>query len=149
LPIILASDPTIQFVITGRNPPNGLKKLCEDKHVTIVANPRNIRSVAERSSIAIVPLRIGGGTRLKILDAMSLGLPVISTSLGCEGLAVVDQENILIRDDISSFAFAVISLLNDQNTYHRIRENARRLVETSYTWANVYSKLESKIIEYL
>lgn len=149
LPIIWDSDPTIQFLIAGRNPPKGLKKICDDKRITIVANPSSIRSVAQYSSIAVVPLRIGGGTRLKILDAMSLGLPVISTSLGCEGLEVADQENILIKDEVNSFASSVVSLLDDRNSYLRIRENARKLVEKSYTWENVYSKLESKIIEHL
>jgi len=81
-----------------------------------------------------VALRIGGGTRLKILDAWALGKAVVSTSVGCEGLEAVDGQNILIRDDPAEFAAAVWSVLRDAGLRTALERNARITAEERYSW---------------
>jgi len=84
--------------------------------------------------VCVVPLRAGGGTRLKILEAMAFGRPVVSSRIGCEGLDVTDGENILIADHPEEFAEKTVRLLHDDNLRKSIAENARRLVENHYDW---------------
>jgi glycosyltransferase involved in cell wall biosynthesis len=87
------------------------------------------------AAVAIVPLRSGGGTRLKILEAMAAGAPVVSTTVGAEGLDVNDGRDILIADEPQAFAAAVLRLLSDLPQRRTLQEAARRLVETRYDWA--------------
>jgi glycosyltransferase involved in cell wall biosynthesis len=82
----------------------------------------------------VVPLRVGGGTRLKILDAWAMGKAVVSTSVGCEGLDARDGENILVRDDPAEFAAAVRRVLEDDALRARLGEGARRTAEEVYEW---------------
>jgi glycosyltransferase involved in cell wall biosynthesis len=89
----------------------------------------------------VVPLRAGSGTRIKILESMAFGRPVVSTSLGCEGLAVTPGENILVADDPADFAAQTIRLLNDKELRHRLAVNGRQLIETTYDWQAVAQRL--------
>ena len=82
----------------------------------------------------VVPLRAGGGTRLKILNSWAMGKPVVSTSIGCEGLAAVDGENILIRDDPKEFARAVEAVLDDGEFGRRLGERGRATAQRHYSW---------------
>jgi glycosyltransferase involved in cell wall biosynthesis len=82
----------------------------------------------------VAPLRAGGGTRLKILDAWAMGKAVVSTSVGCEGLAARDGENILVRDTPDSFAEAVAEVLTNNELRQRLGAQARRTVEMQYDW---------------
>jgi glycosyltransferase involved in cell wall biosynthesis len=82
----------------------------------------------------VAPLRAGGGTRLKILDAWAMGKAVVSTSLGCEGLAARDGENILVRDTPESFADAVLDVLTNSELRRALGAQARRTVEMQYDW---------------
>ena len=93
------------------------------------------------ATACIVPLRAGGGTRLKILEAMALGRPVVTTSLGCEGLEVKDGEHLLIGDTAEDFARQVIRLLKDVVLRQRVVAAARRLVEQRYDWPMIATKL--------
>jgi glycosyltransferase involved in cell wall biosynthesis len=87
-------------------------------------------------------LRIGGGTRIKILEAMAMGTPVISTSKGAEGLQVTDGENILIADEPEDFAEAVVRLLGDKDLREALSANGRGLVNTQYSWEICANRLE-------
>jgi glycosyltransferase involved in cell wall biosynthesis len=95
---------------------------------------RDVRPELWRSWATIVPLRHGSGTRLKILESMALGIPVISTSKGAEGLVVTHEENILIADEPVEFARQVLRLLRDVQLRQRLAANARVLVERQYNW---------------
>jgi len=85
----------------------------------------------------IAPIRVGGGTRIKILDAWAMGKAVVSTSIGCEGLAAVDGDNILVRDDPRAFADAVIAVLNDESLRDRLGRSGRSTVERVYSWETI------------
>ena len=95
----------------------------------------------QNAHVAVVPLRAGGGTRLKILEAMALGRPVVSTELGCEGLAVEDGKHMLVADDAESFAAAVARLLTDRALAARLTLEARALVERDYDWTGIADRL--------
>src|SRR4029077_7101234 len=92
------------------------------------------RPYLERAACFIVPLRVGGGTRLKILNAWAMGKAIVSTSIGCEGLAAVDGQNILIRDTAEGFAEAIDSVLSDEGVRRRLGAAGRRTVEQTYSW---------------
>jgi len=91
-------------------------------------------------------MRIGGGTRLKILDSMSLGLPVVSSSLGCEGLSVRDGAELLVRDEPEQFAGAVLEILSDSGLKSRLRRNGRKMVEERYDWRCMFERLENELL---
>ncbi|MGH7658008.1 MAG: glycosyltransferase family 4 protein, partial [Gemmatimonadales bacterium] len=101
----------------------------------------DIRPYVHQAAVFVAPLRVGGGTRLKILDAWAMGKAVVSTRVGCEGLAVNDGENILIADDSAAFAAAVSRLLRHEDLRRRIGLAARRLVEERYSWKFLGGKI--------
>ena len=100
------------------------------------------------SSIFIVPLRIGGGTRLKILEALSAGCPVVSTTIGAEGLGAINEEHLLIADKPEDFAKACQRLIVDQDLRIKLAQNGRRLVEEKFGWGRIVEK-QKKIYEEL
>ena len=94
------------------------------------------------STVFIVPLRAGGGMRVKILDAWARGIPIVSTTIGCEGIKVRDGENILVADTREDFSRAVVTVIRDRALAQRLAENGRRLVEERYDWRVVYRNLD-------
>jgi glycosyltransferase involved in cell wall biosynthesis len=143
---VWSRDPSIRLCVAGRNPPPEIENLACDPRVVIYANPPDMRDVARECSLTIVPLRIGGGTRIKILDAMSMGLPVISTTLGCEGLDVEHGTNILIADEPGQIADFLIKVNSDQVLRNTLRTNGRALVERQYDWQLKLERLEAAIV---
>lgn len=148
LPLIQIKIPNIETWIVGGDPPPIVKKF-NGNHIHITGQVDDVDSYYERSNIAIVPLRAGSGTRLKILEAMALGRPVVSTTLGCEGLDVVDGEHLLIADTPEQFAEKTVRLLSDQQLYRRISANGRQLVETCYDWDKIAGSLMDVYTELL
>ncbi len=141
MPIIQCSIPDIRLVVVGHEPVPEIRKLVERGNVIVTGYVENVVPYYQQSKVTIVPLRGGGGTRLKILESMALGRPVVSTSIGCEGLNVADRENIMIADTPMEFAQCVIQLLMDKKLRERIAHNARCLVETHYDWSKISQKL--------
>jgi glycosyltransferase involved in cell wall biosynthesis len=135
----------------GKDPSKKLKDLSDGKNIIVTGYVDDPIPFYQSCDIAVVPLRAGGGTRLKILEAMALGRPVVSTNIGSEGLELVDGQHILIADKPEEFADKTIRLLTDDLLYHRIVQQARNLVEERYSWdqisknlLKVYSDLESE-----
>ncbi len=139
LPLIWQQNPQIECWIAGANPPSTLEQSVTDRRIAIIANPERMEDVAQQCCCTIVPLRIGGGTRIKILHAMAMGLPVISTSLGCEGLTVVDHQHLLIRDQPMAFAQATVQLVADATLRQTLRLQGRQLVERDYDWEKIFA----------
>lgn len=129
--------PELQLYIVGANPPEVVKKLEASPGVIVTGSVSDTRPYYEQSYISIVPLRSGGGTRLKILESMALGRPVVSTSIGCEGLEVENKKNILIADTPKEFCDSITSLIDNQAMAQYIVDNGRKLVEKKYACAKI------------
>lgn len=133
LPILQKKIGTVRVLIVGPNPPPEVKRF-ESDYVQVTGRVPEVAPYYRQSTISVVPLRAGGGTRLKILEAMAFGRPVVSTSLGCEGLNVISGENILIADEPELFANSIVRLMRDSLLYSHIVTQARMLVEVQYDW---------------
>lgn len=148
LPIVHRKLPNLCFKIVGRNPHPKVLELGQKKGVYVTGEVIDIRPYIAESSAFIVPLRSGGGTRLKILQAMAMERPVISTGLGAEGLEVTHGVDILIADNADQFANHILWLLTSPEVGNRIGKAGRSLVVKKYDWemclrgfVNLYDKL--------
>lgn len=138
LPLIKQQCPDVHLEVVGRSPSRTLQSLAErEKNVRLTGWVEDIRPFLARDAVCIVPLRIGGGTRLKIFEAMAMGKAVVSTSIGAEGLPVRHGEDILLADTPADFASSVLSLLRDANQRARLGTAARALVQEKYSWPKV------------
>ena len=138
LPLVKPQCPDVSLEVVGRSPSRKLQALAKsEKSVRLTGWVEDIRPFIARGSICIVPLRIGGGTRLKIFEAMAMSKAVVSTSIGAEGLPVQAGENILLADTPQEFADSVISLLGDARERQRLGSAARTLVHENYSWPKV------------
>jgi glycosyltransferase involved in cell wall biosynthesis len=146
LPRLWQTDPTVSLVITGRSPSQAILDFAADPRIEVIANPEDIDAVARNCYLTIVPMRIGSGTRIKILHSMALGLPVVSTARGCEGLAVSDGHDILIRDTPEQFAEAILQLRADTQLATGLRTAGRKLVEERYDWTFMFERLEREML---
>jgi polysaccharide biosynthesis protein PslH len=140
LPLIRQVINPVEVRIVGWNPPPEVLRL-NGNGVRVTGRVEDVVPHYQESSVCVVPLRAGSGTRLKILEAMALGRPVVSTSIGCEGLEVVDGEHLLIGDTPERFAANTLSLLRDRALYQSMRVSARRLVEARYGWDKIADRL--------
>ncbi len=141
LPLIQRRIPDVKLYVVGHAPTSEIQGLAVRKNVVVTGSVPDIVPYYQQARLTVVPLRGGGGTRLKILESMAFGRPVVSTSLGCEGLAVVDGEHVMIADSPSEFAERVIQLLEDRGLRAQICENAVQLVQTRYDWSIISQKL--------
>ncbi len=142
--------PQIKSYVVGRRPPQKIRKLSEkDQNIIVTGFVKDVRPYVAKCSVYIVPLRIGGGMRLKILEAMAMERPVVATSVGAEGIMATHGENIIIADSEADFAEWVIELLKDTNLRRRLAHGGKRLVEQEYRWESIVEKLEKEYIEVL
>jgi polysaccharide biosynthesis protein PslH len=143
LPHIRAAGVTGPIRWVGRAS-DALRREYRDRYaVELTGYVTDIRPYVRDAACYVVPLRVGGGTRLKILDAWAMGKAVVSTSVGCEGLAVEDDRNILVRDHPAAFAQAVSAVLHDATLRRRLGAEGRRTVERLYSWNRVGESLVS------
>jgi len=145
-PLVRRVNPEAVLRITGKTERVDLGSLNLGAGVTLTGYLDDVRPAVARSWACVAPLRVGGGTRLKILEAMALGTPVVATSKGAEGLDVTPGHNILIADDPGQFADAVLGLLDDPMLRQKLALNGRRLVESLYDWQSIGDRL-NEIIE--
>ena len=137
-PVIQAQVPAAQFRIVGRNPARRVHRLASSS-VVVTASVPSIVDHLRQAAVVVVPLRVGGGTRLKIYEAMAAGKAVVSTSVGAEGLDVHHDQDILLADDPDAFAGAVTMLLQDVELRRRYEQAAARLA-AKYDWAAIGDK---------
>lgn len=145
LPLLWAREPDLQLVIAGRRPPNAIQEFANDARITVIPNPENMDEIARDCALTIVPMRMGSGTRIKILHAFALGLPVVTTSKGAEGLAIENESHALLQDEPRAFADAILRVLNDAALAQRLRVNGRALVETQYDWEIILPRYEKEL----
>jgi len=144
-PSIKAQRPGASLRITGGYDGVPIHELPLGHGAELTGYLDDIRPAVAQSWACVVPLQVGGGTRLKILEAMALGTPVVSTSKGAQGLAITHEKDILIADEPGDFAQAVLRLLGDERMRARLSSNGRRLVEERYSWEVCVRPLEQLI----
>jgi glycosyltransferase involved in cell wall biosynthesis len=137
-PLIQNVVPDVTLTVVGRNPSADLLKLGDSNNAIIVTGRvPDVRPYIESGAVYVVPLRIGGGTRLKIYEAMSMGKAVVSTTVGAEGLPLDPETEIILADTPTTFANAVVRLLQHPNVATQLGMNAAAKVRTQFGWANV------------
>ncbi|MCW2588831.1 MAG: hypothetical protein JWQ86_1258 [Mycobacterium sp.] len=134
-PRVRAEVPDATWYLVGARPPASFKRLATLPGVTVTGTVAETQPYLAAAAVAIAPLLVGGGTRLKILEALAMGKAVVTTALGCEGLDVTSGEHLLVADDPGQFAHAVIELMRDDARRARLGAAGRALVEREYSWA--------------
>lgn len=146
-PLIREHIPGATWQIVGKDPLPDVWKLAELSGVTVTGSVADVRPYFAEAMVAIVPLLVGSGTRLKILEAMAMRKAVVSTSLGCEGLSVVPGKHLIVADQPEVFAQAVIELLNNAKKRQALGTAGRALVEAEYSWEKCGTRLLELVTE--
>ena len=143
-PLISTELPAAQMQVIGRSPPENLQERARQLGLNwqFSGFVDDVRDYVYRASVFAIPLRVGGGTRLKVFEAMAMGCPIVSTSIGVEGLPLEDGVHYLRADDAPSFAQAVLRLLNDPSLRERIALEARRYVEENFSFREAAKDFE-------
>lgn len=142
-PSVRTSLPGASLEVAGRSAPDHASRFHAVPGMKLLGHLEDLRPSLGDAACVVVPIRVGGGTRLKILDAWAMGKAVVSTSIGCEGLAAADGVNLLIRDDAKSFAEAVRAVLTDPDLRRRLGDHGRRTAVSHYTWTEIGEGIRS------
>lgn len=134
-----------RLTIVGRNPTQSVAELGSDPRITVTGEVPSTIPYYREAMVAVVPLRSGGGTRLKILEAMALGTPLVTTSIGCEGIDLEHERHALVADDPKTFGERIGRLLSDAALWERLSREGRALAENSYDWAAIADRLNRDI----
>jgi glycosyltransferase involved in cell wall biosynthesis len=140
-PRVKQQIPGAKLFIVGQKPPRQIRSLADDD-VTVTGFVEDIRTEYLRSSVAVSPIRFGAGTLNKVMEPLALGVPVVTTSVGLEGLGLRAGEEILIADDARSFADAVIRLLSDDGKRKSLAAAATQKIRTRFNWSSIAQELE-------
>ncbi len=147
LPLIRKEKPDCTFAIVGRAPPKAILELANGDPLTrVTGTVPDVRPWLWGARVSVVPLRVGGGTRLKIYEAMAAGAPVVSTAVGAEGLTVHPPRDIRIADSPAAFADECLRLLNDAGERQAVSAAALDLVRTRFSWASVAQQFEDALV---
>jgi glycosyltransferase involved in cell wall biosynthesis len=142
-PVISSEIPDVQLDVVGK----ALRRIYRRdslKRITFHESVLDVLPHFRRADLLVVPLRYGAGTRIKILEAMASGLPVVTTSKGCEGIDVNNGEHLMIADSPGQFAFAVRKMFNDSELRKAVIQNARKLIENKYSWEMIVGEMKQK-----
>ena len=133
--------PELSFTIVGRDPAPEVRALATHPGIEVTGTVDDVRPSYREALAAVVPLKVGGGSRLKILEAMAAGVPVVSTTLGAEGLDVHDGEDILIGDTNEQLAERIVSVIESKELRHRLSAAGRALASERYDWSRLGANL--------
>ncbi|MBV7333097.1 glycosyltransferase [Chloroflexi bacterium TSY] len=146
LPKLQHSVPNVEFVIVGQNPHSRLDELRTNPAVVITGWVEDPRPYIETASVYVIPLRVGGGTRFKALEAMAVGQAIVSTSLGIEGIPIQSGQEMILADEPGSFVSAIVTLLKDRESSGELcstlGQHARKFVSEHYDWAQIVPRFE-------
>lgn len=141
-PQLKAIRSDIRLAVVGNNPPARLKTMAErDPSISVTGFVADVRPYFERAAAVVAPLRDGGGTRIKILDAWSMGMPIVATTIATEGLSAQPDDNLLIADNERDFVRQIMRILNDRQLAQRLGARGRETVSTQYAWPIVGKRL--------
>ena len=149
LPAIRCQIPETVFTVVGRNPSPRLRQLAAKAGVCVTGTVDDVRPYIAQATVYVVPLRIGGGTRLKIFEALAMGKAVVSTRVGAEGLPLVPGVHYLCANDPAEFTRAVVSLLRDPSRRRALGSAGHRLIEERFSWMQVGREFEAYCMEML
>lgn len=141
-PKILEKYPEATITIIGKNPPASITRRAT-KNVIVTGFVEDTRPYIENASVYVVPLRMGGGTRLKIIEALSMKKPLVTTSIGCEGIDIENRESALIADEPQEFANAVMELFSNKELCEKLTENGYQIVIDKYRWKSIGNHIDS------
>lgn len=141
-PLIKQRIPNVKFYIVGGIGQNEKVKRLSDENTIVTGFVDDVRRWVKKATVSIVPMRLGGGTKVKILEALSMGKAVVSTPTGCEGIQVTHGKDIFIADRPQDFAHAILRLFSDRNLCISLGENGRELVKKKYDWSVIGQQLE-------
>ncbi len=147
LPLIQKRYPQVNFEIVGRFPPRSVRKLDGVGGVRVLGEVADVRSYLVRADVSVAPMRIARGVQNKVLEAMSVGVPVVATSEAVKGIQVVKEVEVLIGDSPQEFAAQIDRVLSDGALYERISTKARSRVIESYSWEGVGARLNEIILD--
>jgi glycosyltransferase involved in cell wall biosynthesis len=145
-PRVIGRMPQARLLVVGRNPPQDLRDLASSgRNIEITGTVADVRPHLRSAHVMVVPLRIGGGTRLKIFEALAAEVPVVSTHVGAEGLALENGRHILLADQPAEFAEAVLQLLGNPDKGRQIAACARTEVAEKNSWRSAAAVLEKHL----
>jgi len=143
LPRIRQAWPEVTLALVGQRPGPAVARLAREPGVTVTGRVDDVRPYIAGAAVYVAPLRMGGGTRLKLLEAMAMGAAIVSTRLGAEGLPVEAGRHLLLADDAADFANAVLSLLSDPAQRSALGREAHRLAEAEFDWSRIVPRFEA------
>ena len=142
-PLVRRTLPNATLALVGRLGEAPVSRWQSRDGITLVGEVEDVRPYFAEASVSVVPLHVGGGTRLKILNAWAMGTPVVSTTKGCEGLPARGRDNLIIADTPAAFAEGVVELLRGPELRAALSASARHLVETGYGWGSIVEQVEN------
>jgi glycosyltransferase involved in cell wall biosynthesis len=142
LPSIREERPQVRFWIVGKDPHPRLAPLQQDPGVVVTGFVDDIRPYIGSAALYVIPLRIGGGTRLKVLEAMAMGKAIVSTTVGCEGFDLEQGQHLAIADEAETFARTVVELLDHAERRGELGQTARQYAAAHYDWQMIVPLLE-------
>ncbi len=144
---LLAKVPDVKTLIVGKNPIDEVKAYASRKGVTVTGGVPDVRPYYRRSWLQMVPLRIGGGTRLKIVESLAIGTPVVSTTIGAQGLELDHNGDILLADDSESFASEIARGLTDHNLRSSLEKQGIETATSRFGWPAIGARLAERYDE--
>ena len=147
LPLISKKIKDVKFYIVGQKPPQVVHDFAEKDRIIVTGFVESVKPYFDKSLVSVIPVRLGGGFRGKSLEAMASGVPVVSTSLGVQGVAGKDGEEFLLAETAQKFADQVSLLLSDEKLHKKISENGRKLMLEKYSWQEGVKVLENTLKE--
>jgi glycosyltransferase involved in cell wall biosynthesis len=141
-PLVRHRYPDARLTLTGRNDGLDIRSLTTPG-VQVLGEVPDIRPYVSEAAAVAVPIRIGGGTRLKVLGALAMAKPIVSTAVGCEGVAVRDGEHLMLAENAPAFASKIIEVFENPGLRDALGQAGLRLVETRYSWERAGARLET------
>jgi polysaccharide biosynthesis protein PslH len=139
----------VRYIVAGSNPTDAVRRLSlNDSSIEVTGYLDDLTPVASQAAVFVTPLRSGSGLRVKILNAMAMGLPVVSTSVGCEGIGAKPGRDLIVADSEHQFADAVVELMSDFRMRRQIAENGREFVHANYSWESIYDRLDETLDQF-
>ena len=145
-PLVQREIPDAEFWIVGSNPNREIWDLAKLPGIRVTGTVDDVRPYYARAAVSVAPFQYGEGTKLKVLEAMAAGVPVVATAMGCKGIDVVVGEHVLIAESEADFSARVVGLLRDSQQRAQLAGAARKRIEEKYTWKRIVGDLEPKLL---